>query len=195
MYLLCLKLQVTLQIISPTSGQVITQTDETRFEAIAFDTRTEINNGANIAYVTFRIYDSAGQLVYERIENIVRYCAGWGDTTCDTLDWLFDTPGTYTMTVQATTNTGLQSEVITRSFTITAPVEETRLDDNIRARALVPELAQTVIPLPTPTDIPEIDGYAITRQSVHYGYDELNRLDCAAYYDEIDCIGNKKIVK
>jgi hypothetical protein len=60
------------------------------FEAEARDLNVSGEDGAGIASVTFRFFDSQGLSVYEHTENNTRYCAfGGGDNGQDCTVWRF----------------------------------------------------------------------------------------------------------
>lgn len=114
------------EIRTPFNSQVIFSVSETGFEAVAYDPDYGTDNGANIAYVEFNIYDPQGNHIYQRIEHHVRYCAGRGDQGCELLPFLVEQTGVYTITAQAWDNDGQVSDIATHTFTIadTTPTPE-----------------------------------------------------------------------
>jgi hypothetical protein len=72
-----------LEIIFPDSdGFVVTNPNDTKFEAEAWDSTVGLYNGDGITSVTFVIYDSLLNPIYTYVDTAPFYCAFGGDSSC-----------------------------------------------------------------------------------------------------------------
>jgi len=88
-----------IEIVVPTNGQIISNIDQTNFEAEAWVGSTRIN-GNNIERIEFKI-EAIG---FQREERIVRYCAFKGDNSCLVMEndtWAKMSNGSYTFKARA----------------------------------------------------------------------------------------------
>lgn len=105
--------------VPPSDGTVVTNMNQTKFEAEAWDSTVGINNGDGIASITFVIYDSLSNLVYTDSDVTLLFCAFGGDSQCapSTAVGVNLPTGTYTLEAMALTDAS-ETKAVTRTFTI-----------------------------------------------------------------------------
>ncbi|MBN1451032.1 MAG: Ig-like domain repeat protein [Anaerolineales bacterium] len=106
-------------IVPPADGTSITNMNDTRFEAEAWDPAIGIMNGDGITSVTFTIYDSIGNIVHTYTDITSLYCAFGGDSACapSVAAGITLPADTYTLEATVLTNAG-GTETVTRTFII-----------------------------------------------------------------------------
>ena len=106
-------------IVPPSDGMVITNMNQTKFEAEAWDTAIGINNGDGITSVEFVIYDSTSTPIYADTDGTPLYCAFGGDSSCGNAASAGVTLPAGNYTLEATVLTDASETItVTRTFTI-----------------------------------------------------------------------------
>jgi hypothetical protein len=142
-------------IVPAANGAPITQQDQTRFEAIAWDTGMAAVNGNGINRVYFELYDPNGNRIINRSEGVVAYCGNGGNTPCPMMpNWMWNSliNGTYTLRVRASGVSGVYSPWVSKTFTINRPPTQTP------TITLTPTITRT----PTRTLVPSATSTAPT---------------------------------
>ncbi|MFZ5818281.1 MAG: TadE/TadG family type IV pilus assembly protein [Chloroflexota bacterium] len=117
-------LPIYIEIVSPDpSGQVITNVNQTPFEAIAYNPPYGTDNGDGIQSIRF--WFSGPSSIPARTEGVLRYCAFSGNGPCNYISSVMDyttlVNGEYTMYAQATGVDGRVSVTVSKTFIINFP--------------------------------------------------------------------------
>jgi hypothetical protein len=110
--------------VPATGGFPVATREQTRFEAIAYNTGMAHTNGNGIEAIYFVVYRPDGSTLHTRTDSTLRYCTFGGDEPCNRMSstlWNSLVNGTYTITAQALGQNGIWSDVVQKSFTITRP--------------------------------------------------------------------------
>ncbi|HEX2909065.1 MAG TPA: cohesin domain-containing protein, partial [Phototrophicaceae bacterium] len=110
-------------IIAPQAdGTVITNVEQTRFQATAYNPGIGTNNGAGIKAVAFEIYSPTNGLLQSASDTTAAYCFFGGNGPCNAGGNTAQAPaGTYTLRARAQTMDNNWSNWVTRTFVIGAP--------------------------------------------------------------------------
>ena len=146
-------LPIYIEIVNPDpSGMVVTNVDQTRFEAIAWDPTIGTSNGNGINNVRFW-FEGPG-IIPDRTESQAGYCAFSGNSPCNRIDAIVDFTtlpnGTYRIYARAQSNDGRFSETISKTFILNFP----------------PTPTPTITDTPTATPVPSCNDVFISDEQV-----------------------------
>lgn len=149
-------LPIYIEIINPAnSGRVITDVEQTRFEAIAWDPAYGTSNGNGISNIKFW-FEGPGYIP-GRQESLKAYCAFSGNGPCGRIDAVMDYTtlpnGTYTIFARAEANDGRLSDIVSKTFILNFP----------------PTPTPTITDTPTATPLPSCNDVFITDSQVRDG--------------------------
>jgi hypothetical protein len=146
-------LPIYIEIVNPaTSGRVITNAEQTRFEAVAWDPANGTSNGNGISNIKFW-FEGPGDIP-GRQEGQKAYCAFSGNGPCNRIDAVMDYTtlpnGTYTIFARAQANDGRLSDIVSKTFILNFP----------------PTPTPTITSTPTATPLPSCNDVFITDNQV-----------------------------
>ncbi|MDX1436571.1 MAG: hypothetical protein R3335_07170, partial [Anaerolineales bacterium] len=105
---------VEVEIVEPpVNGTSVSDRADTRWEAEGWDLGVGTFNGAGVARIRFELYDPIGNLITNRSESVIRYCAfGGGSPDCSMMGssmWNSLVNGTYTLRARTEGDSGVWS--------------------------------------------------------------------------------------
>jgi hypothetical protein len=135
-------------VVPAVSGAIISDVDDTRFEARAWDPLIGTSNGDGIDYVRLWLYSPTFTLLTVNDQFSVRYCMYNGTVTCNRMpggQFSALTNGTYTIYAMAWATDGRASALVSKTFIIAWPTATP-------SNTPTPTKTYTPSPVPPPTD-------------------------------------------
>jgi Tol biopolymer transport system component len=134
--------------VPPTDNAPITTTDQTRFQAVAYNPAVGTTDGAGIQQVEFEIRDSTNALLYSFTDTTAAYCAFGGGSPCSAAPGPISSaaPGTYMLLARAKTTGGVYTAWVPRPFVMGGAPTNTPTPTKTNTPTSTP-----VGPTPTPT--------------------------------------------
>ncbi|GAB4581025.1 MAG: hypothetical protein Fur0022_37700 [Anaerolineales bacterium] len=147
---------VETQIVEPANGEVITSIEDTRFEAIAWDTGVGTNNGDGIELVHLVLLDPSANVIVNTVDSTSPYCVWGSGNPCPMMSstlWDSLPDGTYTFIAWAKSSvTGSWSAPAQVDFVIDHnPITPTATLTSTPTNTPTPTLTPTATPTNTPT--------------------------------------------